>query len=686
MYRSPPAADNPTEMANTRNGVPIHGTMRGTAPPTSGSGRNVLFAMVSKSLFIVLSTSLITLMMLLLWEFGLEPLIFGQWDSDPAHKWRFVLEGMSVAAVAMALPLVLLRNANRKLGKAERRLEEALDNLEQKVHQRTAAYAELTLQLHQEMADHAQSAALLADVTENIREVFWVSTPDMDRMLYVSPAYAHIWGRPVADLIEQPMSYQRDIHPDDRDEAVAEIGDRTQEVDVKYRIVQPNGDVRWIRDRSYPVTERAAITRIVGIAEDITELQQLQENLLHSQRLEAVGTLAGGIAHDFNNMLATIMVCAETIQLQTGPDDPRIRTVEQIIRTSKGGAEVVKNLLRFARKEPIRQEPVRIGPLIDDAARMVQATFDRRVALRFDVADNLWPVRGDATQIPQLLMNLMINGHDAILAKGAGTLRVSAHNVAPGKGEELWKSHDRCVMIEISDDGCGMSKTVAANVFDPFFTTKETGRGTGLGLSTVHGIVDAHQGHIDLETREGVGTTFRVFLPALSHHPKAAESPEWIPPRISTGHHSAPRQKQIPKAARASTTDPATPSLLVVEDETSLREVLAEYLTESGYRVAAVADGSEALDFLKQAERLPDLMILDLMMPNLCGWELLKAVRADHSGMAVLITSGYAESGTKAQLDEWGYEGMLTKPFELSQLSDEIRRILTGAHRSTGIR
>ncbi len=595
----------------------------------------------------------------LAWEFGVEPLAMHNWQHKANYsQWHFALFGVGAAVFALIPPLIWLSRSNRARTRAEQELKDVCDNLELTVSERTAAYERVNVELKNEMKRHATSAALLRDVTENIREVFWASTADGDKMLYVSPAYEEIWGRSVHTLYTEPMSFLQAIHPQDRENGILPI-DRTVNVDETYRIIKSDGTIRWIRDRSYPVKdEHGAITRVVGIAEDITELKRLQENLTRSQRLEAVGTLAGGIAHDFNNLLATISVSTGTLKVESDAKG-RESAIDNISYACKEGKGLVKNLLRFARKEQTIRQVMSPAMLISETIQVIRSTFDRRIDIQSDVAPSLNNIFGDPSQIHQLLMNLVVNARDAILTNGKGVLSITAKNVFLSAGSPLLPTNGKpgdYVEITVSDDGCGIPRDAQKHVFDPFFSTKEPGQGIGLGLATVHGIVTDHGGGIGFESVEGEGTRFCVILPATTTE---IEKPA-IQPTASPG---------------IVTTDVAG-TILVVDDEERLCQSVAHFLESAGHTVLTAKDGNEALDKIDRAGNKLDLIILDLMMPQVAGWDVLRQIHQNHTELSVIIMSGYADTDRYREIEALGFDGQLDKPFELHELEAEVSRVL----------
>jgi PAS domain S-box-containing protein len=376
-----------------------------------------------------------------------------------------------------------------------------------------------------DITERKQAEATLRDseerfrqVVENIREVFWMSDRDTKQVLYVSPGYEQVWGRPCSELYKTPQAWTEAIHREDRERVLAAInvklaGGRYNE---EYRILRPDGSVRWILDRGFPVKgENPGSQRIVGIAEDITERKQAEEKFLRAQRVETIGALTGGIAHDLNNILAPIMMSAPLLRQGLEPEamEKLLNTIETC---AQRGANLVRQLLTFGRGAEGRQKSIHPKQLIEEMAKLIRVTFPKNIELSFQMPADLWPVSADATQLDQVLLNLCVNARDA-MPRG-GRLALCAENVRLDEqraGLVPGAKPGPYLMIQLTDTGHGIPREITEEIFDPFFTTKEPGKGTGLGLATVMSIVKSHGGFVDVRSEVNQGSTFTIHLPAM---------------------------------------------------------------------------------------------------------------------------------------------------------------------------
>ena len=355
-------------------------------------------------------------------------------------------------------------------------------------------------------------------LAEHIEEAFYVVDIATGRALYVSPTWSDIWGRPIAEAYAA-ASLLPSVHPDDRDavaasQAAARNGDSSE---TTFRVCRPDGAVRWVRRRIYPVRDDAGtVYRFVGVAEDITELRQAEERFAQAQKLEAVGRLAGGVAHDFNNLLAVVISQSDLLLDELKADDPHRGDVETIRRAGDSGSVLVRQLLAFSRQQVLEPKVLQLNELVRATTRMLKRLIGERVELVTVLAQELGFVKVDAGQIEQLIVNLTVNARDAMA--GGGTLLIESRNVNMPEGVAEAGTPVAAgpyVMLAVSDTGVGMDADTKARIFEPFFTTKDAGKGTGLGLATVYGVVQQSGGHISVHSELGKGTSFKIYLPRV---------------------------------------------------------------------------------------------------------------------------------------------------------------------------
>ena len=478
----------------------------------------------------------------------------------------------------------------------------------------------------------------LRELAESIHEVFWLTDATNTKMLYVSPAYERILGRSCAALYADSRDWLAAIHPDDR----ARMGDfvaspPTEARADRYRVIRPDGSVRTVEIKVFPIREDGVVVRVAGVGQDITERLSLEEQVRQTQKLESLGLLAGGIAHDFNNILAVIAANASFLGdsiPQLGPDR---EVLNEIAAAVKRGVAMTRQLLSFSRKQT--PEPVILDPnaAVNDTRKMLQRMVGEDVVITTSLEPDLGRVKIDAGCFVQVLMNLAVNARDA-MPRG-GSLLIATRNV----GSE--------VMIAVTDTGCGMSDEVKRRAFEPLFTTKELGKGTGLGLSVVHRVIEQAGGRIAVESELGVGTTFRVFLPL--HGAASAASAEIV-------HADAHGYEKV----------------VVVDDDAHVRSSIARALRQRGYDVLEASNGPAALELIVDQHRRIDLLVTDVVMPGMDGRELANTARRGRPSLQVLYISGYTDDAVVKHGVERADVELLEKPFHSEALAARIRQML----------
>ncbi len=400
-------------------------------------------------------------------------------------------------------------------------------------------------------------------------------------------------------------------------------------------------------------TKTGKLTNFVALKHDITERLKLSEQLFQAQKMEAVGTLAGGVAHDFNNLLQAVLGYSELMLQRKKEGERDYANLKRIYQAGKRGAELVKNLMTFSRKAETKFVPVDLNQEINSARNLLSRTIPKTININLRLREDLESIRADRSQIGQVLMNLGVNARDAM--PDGGILTIETTNIR--LDEEYYNTHPETipgsyVLLTVSDTGQGMDKETLSHIFEPFFTTKERGRGTGLGLATVYGIVKQHDGHIMCYSEPGHGTTFKICLPAIQ------TELELNPTTVETA---------IPGG---------TETILLVDDDDDIRDLGATLLIEFGYKVIMAVNGKEALEIYQREKGRISLVLLDLIMPVMDGKQCLAEILRVDPNAKVIIASGYSERGQVNGVMAAGAKGFVQKPYDMRQLLNTIREIL----------
>jgi PAS domain S-box-containing protein len=496
---------------------------------------------------------------------------------------------------------------------------------------------------------------LLATAVEQA-EVNVLVTDHRRTILYINPAFERSSGYRLEDLQGRKLRDLRSAqHDDEFYRNMKEILDRG-EVWMGAIInkgkdggdFEIEGTISPIRDAS------GAITHFVAAGRNMSRFRKLERELHQAQKMESVGRLAGGVAHDFNNMLGVILGHAELALLQVDSAQPAYVNLHEIQKAAHRSAKLVRQLLAFARKQTISPKVLDINETVESMLSMVRRLIGEDIELLWKPGIDVWSVKVDPTQIDQILANLCVNARDAIA--GVGKVVIETGNVS--FDETSYREHAEVppgdfVLLAVNDTGCGMEKQVLDKLFEPFFTTKEVGKGTGLGLATVYGIVKQNNGFIEVQSEPGRGTTFRIYLPRTDT-PAREEQPSQHQKKNLTG----------------------TETVLLVEDEVSLLELGKITLEHHGYQVLATRHPAEALNLVKNYPGRIDLLITDVIMPAMNGKELAERLSAVKLGIRSIFMSGYT-SDVIAQhgvLDEGVH--FLQKPFSVKSMVEKVREVL----------
>ena len=623
-----------------------------------------------------------------------------------------------------------------------------------------------------------ESEERFRELAENIREVFWLFDWNEQKVIYVSPAYETVWGRSIEDLYNRYEEWAESIHPDDLNyaqESFAKIAETGGGETREYRIVRPDGSVRWVSDRGFAITgDDGKVLRIAGIAEDITERKRAEEALreseekyrllvenaydaifvvqdgvfkyanprtlemtgysrkelasipfssrIHSEdrdmvverykrrlkgeevnsnytyrainkageqgwrqinsvpitwegrpatmcfvrditsekrleaelqqarRMEALGTLAGGIAHDFNNLLMGIQGRISLMIMDADPSQSRYEDLKDMEDIVKSGADLTKQLLGFARTGKYDVKPTDLTELIKRTFLIFGRTH-KEIQIHINYQEDIWAVEVDQRQIEQVLLNLYVNAWQAM--PGGGDLYLQTRNVILDENfvKPFHLAPGNFVKISVTDTGVGMDETTQQKVFEPFFTTKEMGRGTGLGLASVYGIVRNHGGIINVYSEKGQGTNFNIYLPASAS--------EIIEEKKSPGNPMK-----------------GTETILLVDDDERIVAIGAKALKKMGHQVLSARNGKEAILLYEKNQNNIDVVVLDMIMPEMGGGETYDRLKAINPNVRVILSSGYSIEGQASEILKRGCDGFIQKPFKMRELSQRIKEIL----------
>jgi PAS domain S-box-containing protein len=525
-----------------------------------------------------------------------------------------------------------------------------------------------TLWVHKRLQDRGtvavgSSAARYRELVERVPAIVYeadFALPGLWR--YVSPRAEALLGFPAEAWTNAPGFWWNRVHPDDRNLLMAEGSESWQPAGqlstVEYRMIGRDGGVRWVRDEATVVPSRDGLAAYrSGLLIDITEQKDLEARLRQAQRMEAVGQLAGGIAHDFNNVLTAIKGYGELVRADFAPDARGREDLEEMLKAADRAADLTRQLLAFSRKQILQPKVIRPATVIEEIAPMLRRLIGEHIELVTQHMVRDASVLVDQSQFEQVIVNLSVNARDAMPDGGRLEIRTdvvvrNSDSVEAGGAATPGSS----LRIRVVDSGHGMDPATRARIFEPFFTTKDVGRGTGMGLATVYGIVRQSGGHIACMSEPGHGATFELDLPLVD--PSAP--------------YPAPDLEMPPPLGRE--------TILLVEDDSAVRSFARRVLASLGYTVFEASSGAEAMELAEASEARLDLLVTDVRMPQMQGPDLARRLRAVRPGLAVLLMSGFpgdqhmGAPGTTVEIP------LLPKPFDAETLGRAVRSALDAPH------
>ncbi|MBF0327615.1 MAG: response regulator [Nitrospirae bacterium] len=504
---------------------------------------------------------------------------------------------------------------------------------------------------------------LIKNILESIDEGFIIIDRDF-RIISVNKAYANMVRMPIDDIIgrhcyeishhsNKPCYENGSEHPCTVKQ-VFDTGEQSRSIHTHY---DEKENPVYVETKAYPLSldRKGKVTKAIEIVINITEKQKLEAQLRQAQKMEGIGQLAGGIAHDFNNILTAIIGYGNIALMKMAEDEPQRLNIEQMLDAADRAAHLTKDLLLFSRKQISESKPVDLNIVIKTVEKFLKRVIGEDVVYRSSLTNAAMTILGDAHQLEQVLMNLATNARDAMSMSG-GDLTVTTEQVVFDK--KFVKLHGygktgRYAMVTVSDTGKGMDEDTRQKIFEPFYTTKEAGKGTGLGLAVVYGIVKQHGGYINVYSEPGSGTTFRIYFPLIASE-EAEEKVKVIEDRPEGG----------------------TETILVAEDEGPVRDITVTILREFGYNIITAVDGEEAVNKYREHKGDVHMLLFDLIMPKKSGKEAYDEIRKLKPDIKILFVSGYSPDVVRAKASLEDYTTILYKPLAPIALLKNVRSIL----------
>jgi PAS domain S-box-containing protein len=419
-------------------------------------------------------------------------------------------------------------------------------------------------------------------------------------------------------------------------------------------VIRNNGETVPMNFSFTPMFDEEELTGFVSIGRDMTDRRRLEEQLRQSQKMESLGTLAGGIAHDFNNLLQIMLLSISNLKRKPIDESKIAKVIDISTSTIQRGKMLIQQILTFARKTDVQFEPVSVNSIIEEVVKLIRETFPRTISINTSLEPSLPSVMADMNQLNQVMINLCVNARDAVSQNGSLFLKTELVNGWDVKKNFAEAPEDRYIAISVIDTGCGMDEKVRSRIFEPFYTTKDQGKGTGLGLAVVYGIITAHKGYINVQSAIGIGTTFVLYLP--------------VPQKVD--HEGQRVHNSITELHSGSGT------ILLVEDEKIISQAISTLLESYGYTVITAFDGFEAIEVFKHVHDTISLVVMDVGLPKLNGWEAIEKIKTIKHDTKIIMASGYLDPKTKSEKRIDGVGEYIKKPYNPEELLMAIERML----------
>ncbi|HLA99799.1 MAG TPA: response regulator, partial [Bacteroidota bacterium] len=497
---------------------------------------------------------------------------------------------------------------------------------------------------------------------EGSQDAIFVSSAD-EKLLDVNPAAVELFGYPsVRDVLALPGMAGLFT----REEQLAEYRKRLlrdgRVRDFEFELLRKDGQKRVVLLSASSETDAGGkVTNYRGFIRDITDRRRLEEQFRQAQKMEGIGTLAGGIAHDFNNLLGIILGFTQLMESGRGDPERFAKSIETIKHAIERGSGLVRQLLTFARRADPSFHNLNANDLVNELVRMLTETFPRTITISTELDGRLPMITADHGQLQQALLNLCVNARDAITdtSRGGtevGSITLGTRNVDGAELREKFPNAllERYVCISVRDTGVGMDEETRSRIFEPFFTTKEVGQGTGLGLSVVYGILNSHQGFVDVESRPEEGSAFHLYFPITD---------ALYPPVVRVSESRAEIR-------------PGSETVLIVEDEEMLRDLLKTFLSGNGYTVLTARNGEEGLEMFREHGKDIAIVLSDMGLPRLGGWEMFQQMKGIDDRVKVILASGYFDPSLKMDLVRAGAKDFIQKPYVPDYILKRIREVI----------